>query len=122
MKLAIRVAIASIALAALGGCVYDPGYGYVRGDGYYGDAYYGTAPAYYDYGPGYGYGYGYPGYYGPSFSLGLNYGGYYRHRGGYGHGHWQGGHDGHHDWRGHSSGHGRTSHGDTSRSHHRSSN
>lgn len=90
MKTWIKSAIALPALLALGGCVYGPDYGYVRGDGYYGDAYYG-APVYYDdysYGPGY-----YGGYYGPSLGF-YYYDGYYggRHRhwnnGG---GSWQGG-------------------------------
>ncbi len=46
MKRIIKAAIALVALAVLGGCIYDPGYGYVRGDGYYGDAYYGNAYSY----------------------------------------------------------------------------
>ena len=47
----------------------------MRGDGYYGDAYYGNAPVYYDYGPGY-YGYGYPYYYGPALGLCIYYSDY----------------------------------------------
>jgi hypothetical protein len=101
MKTWIKSAIALPALLALGGCVYGPDYGYVRGDGYYGDAYYG-APVYYDdysYGPGY-----YGGYYGPSLGFYYNdgyYGGRHRHWNNGGHwnsggGSWQGGNA----WRG----------------------
>ena len=86
MKLALRVITVLAAAAAVSGCVYGPGYGYVRGDGAYGDAYYGNAyssPYYYDGYSGY-----YPGYYGygPSLGLGIYYGGYshgYRGHGGY---------------------------------------
>ena len=88
MIIAIKSGFVLTALVALAGCAYGPGYGYVRGDGYYGDAYYGEAydrgPAYYNngyygYAPG-GY-YGGPAYYGygPSFGLGLYYGGYRHH-------------------------------------------
>ncbi|HWX66997.1 MAG TPA: hypothetical protein VNZ27_11295 [Rhodanobacter sp.] len=97
--------LASLALitaaAALSGCYYDPGYSYVRGSAYSGDAYYGqggnayyVAPNYYD---------GYYGYYGCCYAPGasIGYYGYYgdsRYRyyrgGGYrGNG---GGHDGDH--------------------------
>jgi hypothetical protein len=109
--------LASLALiaaaSALSGCYYDPGYSYVRGSGYSGDAYYGeggnayyTAPGYYDgyYGSGY-YGDGYYGY-SPGVSIGISSGWYggsrYRHdgyRGGYRDydrhaGQWQGRRDG----------------------------
>ncbi|HEV2538805.1 MAG TPA: hypothetical protein VGU03_03775 [Frateuria sp.] len=54
----------ALGTAALSGCYYDPGYSYVRSNGYQGDAYYGEGPAviyepdYYSgyYGPGWGYG------------------------------------------------------------------
>ena len=49
----MKAGLATILLLAvlmLGGCVYGP-YGYVRGDGYYGDAYYGYGSSY----PYYGY-------------------------------------------------------------------
>lgn len=58
--------------AALSGCYYDPGYSYVRGNGYQGDAYYGEGPSviyepdYYSYG-------GYGGYYGPGWGYGCCY-------------------------------------------------
>jgi hypothetical protein len=68
-----------VAAAALSGCYYDPGYSYVRGSSYNGDAYYGqAAPVYeggyggYYGGPGYGYYDGYSGYGG----YGGGYGGY----------------------------------------------
>ena len=74
--------LASLALiaaaSALSGCYYDPGYSYVRGSGYSGDAYYGqggnayyAAPSYYDgyYGSDY---YGYP----PGVSVGISSGWY----------------------------------------------
>lgn len=69
MKSAIKILSVAAVLLALGGCVY-PDYGYVRSDGYYGDAYYGTY-----YGPYGGYSpyyYG-SGYYGPAFGLGVIY-------------------------------------------------
>lgn len=110
----IKSGILAVALLALGGCVYGPDYGYVRGDGYSGDAYYGNAyygGAYYDNDP---WGYPYYGYgYGPSIGLGFYYddyhrrhyyhgphggwgGGGYWHGGGYsGHGGYNGGHGGH---------------------------
>ena len=95
-----------IAATALSGCYYDPGYTYVRGSGYGGDAYYGStyyAAPYYD-----GY---YPGYYGccyaPGVSIGVSgrwYGGsryrgyrhgrYDDHRGYRGRGYQHGGRDG----------------------------
>ena len=68
-----RLAFAALAVVVLSGCVYGPGYGYVRGDGYNGDAYYGDS--YYDSGS-YGYApydYGYYGY-GPAIGLGFYYG------------------------------------------------
>ncbi|MGY3039333.1 hypothetical protein ACVWWQ_000920 [Rhodanobacter sp. TND4EL1] len=98
------------AAAALSGCYYDPGYSYVRGSGYGGDAYYGdgggatyVTPAYGGYyGNGY---YGGGGYYGccyaPGVSVGISSGWYggsrYRRDDYRGHrdydnhaGHWQG--------------------------------
>jgi hypothetical protein len=99
--------LASLALitaaAALSGCYYDPGYSYVRGSGYVGDAYYGdggsayvVAPGYYDgyYGGYYGNGYGCC--YAPGVSVGVSsvwYGGSRYHREGY--------RDGYRDYRGH---------------------
>lgn len=59
--------------AALSGCYYDPGYSYVRGNGYQGDAYYGEGPSviyepdYYGYGGYYGPGWGYA----PGVSIGI---------------------------------------------------
>lgn len=90
MKTLFKLGIAMTAVLALGGCVYGPDYGYVRGDGYYGDAYYGAAPVYYDYyGPGYSY-YGPGYYYGPSIGLGFYYDDYGRGRR-WNHGGWNGG-------------------------------
>ncbi len=86
-----------VAIAALSGCYYDPGYSYVRGGGQGGDAYYGegrtviyddayypaygAGPGYYDrYGYYGGYGYGYP----PGVSIGIGttwHGGGHRERG-----------------------------------------
>ncbi|HEX7112974.1 MAG TPA: hypothetical protein VF216_11045 [Mizugakiibacter sp.] len=96
MKRTIFLILLAATLAPLAGCVYDPGYSYVRGDGYYGDAYYGHGEVIYeDAGPAY-----YPApyydpwccYYGPSVGIGL----YYRDYGG--HHHWR---DGHRDsWHG----------------------
>ena len=60
-----------LATATLSGCYYDPGYSYVRSNGYQGDAYYGEGPSVIyrsDYSGYYG-----PGYYGPSY---YGYGGY----------------------------------------------
>ena len=71
--------------AALSGCYYDPGYSYVRSNGYQGDAYYGRGErVIYDddyYAPGY---YAAPGYYGyaPGVSVGIGtvwYGGSHHH-------------------------------------------
>jgi hypothetical protein len=81
--------------AALSGCYYDPGYSYVRSNGYQGDAYYGEGPAviyqpdYYSgyYGPGWGYGCCYS----PGVSVGIS-GTWYRDS------HRYRGRD--HDWRG----------------------
>jgi len=94
----IKAGVLAVALLALGGCVYGPDYGYVRGDGYSGDAYYGNAyygGAYYDNDPwGYPYYYGY----GPSFGLGFYYDDYHHrhyyhgpHGGWGGGGYWHGG-------------------------------
>ncbi len=95
MKSLSRIGLALVLFAGVSGCVYDPGYSYVRPDGYYGDAYYGTryAPAYYDY--GYGYAPGYYGYYGyayPAIGFGLRYSDRYYRGGRYDRGH---------DYRGH---------------------
>ncbi|HEY0179696.1 MAG TPA: hypothetical protein VGC30_08695 [Dokdonella sp.] len=111
----LKITMLAVALLALGGCYYEPGY--VRSDDAYGDVYYGAndgggyygydggyAPAYYgpDYGPGY-FGYGYD--YGiwPAFGLGLYYDDF--HRGHYRDGGYGGG------WRGGSSWHDGGSHG-----------
>jgi hypothetical protein len=99
MKFALKIGILGAALLAGSGCVYEPGYGYVRGDGYNGDAYYGAAydsgPDYYGYGNGYG-----PGYYGYGPTLGLGfYSNDYYHRHYRGPSYW--GHRGHGDWHGH---------------------
>ena len=94
-------------LLLLAGCYYDPGY--VRSDGYYGDAYYGTTTyedGYYGgyYSPAYSYGPGYydPYYWGPAFGLGI----YYSDHGHYhGHGHWNGNGGHHGSWSGGHGGH-----------------
>jgi hypothetical protein len=69
----MRRLLAGLALAlgtaALSGCYYDPGYSYVRGNGYQGDAYYGEGPSVI-YEPDY---YGYGGYYGPGWGYGCCY-------------------------------------------------
>ena len=78
------------ATVSLTGCYYDPGYSYVRGNHYAGDAYYGqAAPVYNDgyYAPGYdGYYDGYYGCcYGPDVTIGIGggwYGGRHYYRGG----------------------------------------
>jgi hypothetical protein len=97
-----RIAILGlVAAVSLSGCYYDPGYSYVRNNGYQGDVYYGRsapvyddgyygAPGYYGYGGCcYGYGYGYA----PGVSIGISrtwYGGArYRHDD---RGRWRGGH------------------------------
>jgi hypothetical protein len=59
----------ALGTAALSGCYYDPGYSYVRGNGYQGDAYYGEGPSVI-YEPDY---YGYGGYYGPGWGYGCCY-------------------------------------------------
>ena len=55
--------------AALSGCYYDPGYSYVRSNGYQGEAYYGEGPSVI-YEPDYSY---YGGYYGPGWGYGCCY-------------------------------------------------
>lgn len=94
-----------VLMGALSGCYVAPGYSYVRGNGYGGDAYYGSGPAvvyngYYPYGY-YPYGYGYySGYYGCCYGPGVIVGGgWYRggrywhgNSGWHGHGGWGGGH------------------------------
>lgn len=79
MKTILKTALGFTLIAALGGCVYEPGY--VRHDGYGGSVYYGTRYGYrpdvyydYDYGPGY-YGYGYP-----SVGFGVRYDHFYHRR------------------------------------------
>lgn len=59
----------ALGTAALSGCYYDPGYSYVRSNGYQGDAYYGEGPSVI-YEPDY---YGYGGYYGPGWGYGCCY-------------------------------------------------
>src|SRR5574337_268568 len=84
MKRQLACVVLAVAAAALSGCYYDPGYSYVRGSGYGGDAYYGSGSTYYA-APGYYDGY-YPAYYGgyygccyaPGVSIGFS-------------GYWQGG-------------------------------
>lgn len=109
MNISLKRVLAGLTLGGLisllSGCYVAPGYGYVQGNGYAGDAYYGAGPAVvYDY-PYYGYPYGY-------YPYGY-YGGVYYYRGGH---RWHGDHD--HDWHGgghdwHGGGHGwRGGHGD----------
>jgi hypothetical protein len=100
------------ATVSLTGCYYDPGYSYVRGNHYAGDAYYGqAAPVYNDgyYAPGYdGYYNGYYGCcYGPDVSIGIGggwYGGRHYYRGGRdddrGHAYRGGGYNGYRGYRG----------------------
>ena len=95
MKRLLASLVLIVAAAALSGCYYDPGYSYVRGSGYSGDAYYGDGGNAYYVAPGYYDGY-YGGYYGccyaPGVSVGVSsvwYGGS-RYR-----------HDGYRDYRGH---------------------
>jgi len=97
MKRRIAILGLAVAAASLSGCYYDPGYSYVRNNGYQGDVYYGrSAPVYddgYDSWPGY---YGYYGCcygYGPGVSVGVSrawYGGTRYRRDG--RGGWHGGH------------------------------
>ncbi|RDS80388.1 hypothetical protein DWU99_19515 [Dyella psychrodurans] len=128
MKRVISGLVLAALTGLLSGCYIAPGYSYVQGNGYAGDAYYGTGPSvvysypYYGYYP-YGYGYGY-GYYGCCYGPGVIVGGYwygghyYRGGGGWhgrggwsgGHGGWSGGHGG---WSG---GHG-ASHGSSGGGH-----
>ncbi len=113
MKRLLAGLVLSTAVLGLSGCYIDPGYNYVRQNGYQGDAYYGHSVRTYDDGyyasPAYG-GYytspGYGGYYGngyaPGVSLGISgvwYGGSswrggqgYRDHYGYGGGYWRGQH------------------------------
>lgn len=97
MNISIKRVLAGLTvgglISLLSGCYVAPGYSYVQGNGYAGDAYYGSGPAVvYDYPYGY-----YPyGYYGGGWGYyGCCYGGWYG-RGRYGHGG--------HDW--HGGGHG----------------
>ena len=106
MNISIKRVLAGLSLGGLisllSGCYVAPGYSYVQGNGYAGDAYYGSGPAVvYDYPYGY-----YPyGYYGGVWGYyGCCYGGWYG-RGRYWHG---GGHGGYYRGGGHGgySGHG----------------
>ena len=98
MKRLLASLVLIVAAATLSGCYYDPGYSYVRGSGYSGDAYYGDGGNAYYVAPGYYDGY-YGGYYGccyaPGVSVGVSsvwYGGSrYRHDG----------YRGYRDYRGH---------------------
>jgi hypothetical protein len=114
MKRLLASLVLIVAAAALSGCYYDPGYSYVRGSGYSGDAYYGDGGNAYYVAPGYYDGY-YGGYYGccyaPGVSVGVSsvwYGGSrYRHDGYRDHrdyrshaGQWRGHGDGRSDYRG----------------------
>lgn len=114
MKRLLASLVLIVAAAALSGCYYDPGYSYVRGSGYSGDAYYGDGGNAYYVAPGYYDGY-YGGYYGccyaPGVSVGVSsvwYGGsryrhdgYRDHRDYRGHaGQWRGRGDGRSDYRG----------------------
>lgn len=113
------------ATVSLTACYYDPGYSYVRGTTYSGDAYYGqSAPVYNGgyYSPGYDdyYG-GYGGYgccYSPGVSIGISsgwYGGRHYYRGGRdyyrGGGYHGGGYYGHRGYSGGYHGQGGHSHG-----------
>ena len=79
MKGLLACLVLAFSAVALSGCYYDPGYGYVRGSGYSGDAYYGSGSTYYA-APGYYDGYSgyYPGYYngydGCCYAPGVNIG------------------------------------------------
>jgi len=117
MKRLLASIVLIVAAATLSGCYYDPGYSYVRGSGYNGDAYYGDGGNAYYAVPGYYDGY-YGGYYGccyaPGVSVGVSsvwYGGSrYRHDGYRDHrdhrdyrshaGQWRGHGDGRSDYRG----------------------
>lgn len=118
MKRLLSGIVLVVLAGLLSGCYYDPGYSYVRGNGYAGPAYYGytydngyyVAPTWYDgwYG-NYGYGYGGYGYYGCCY---VRHGGYrgggYRYHGGHaprGGWHGSGGSHGGHDGGGHRGGH-----------------
>lgn len=88
MKRLLASVVLIVAAATLSGCYYDPGYSYVRGSAYGGDAYYGEGGNAYYVAPSYYGGY-YDGYYGccyaPGVSVGVSsvwYGGSrYRHDG-----------------------------------------
>lgn len=76
MKRLLSVFLLLLAVAAVSGCYYDPGYSYVRGSGQGGDAYYGegggtryVVPAYDGYGAYYG-----GGYYGCCYTPGVSVG------------------------------------------------
>jgi hypothetical protein len=67
MKRALLGALLAAGVLGLSGCYYDPGYSYVRSNGYSGPAYYGTATSTVVYGNGY------PGYYGSGYGYGCCY-------------------------------------------------
>ncbi len=73
MKRLLATVALSLAAATLSGCYYDPGYSYVRGSGYSGDAYYGDGGNAYYATPGYYDGY-YGGYYGCCYAPGVSVG------------------------------------------------
>ncbi|HUB90741.1 MAG TPA: hypothetical protein VMA74_13540 [Dyella sp.] len=123
MNISVKRVLAGLVLAGVTGllssCYVAPGYSYVRGTGYAGDAYYGTAPSVV-YGDPYGYGYygGPYGYYGGwgYYGYGCCYGGWYGRGRYWGHGDhdWHGGRGGWHGgghggW--HGGGHGSGGHG-----------
>jgi hypothetical protein len=123
IKRLLSALILIVLMSLLSGCYVAPGYSYVRGGGYGGDAYYGSGPAvvyngYYPYGYGYGYG-GYPygyygGYYGCCYGPGVIIGGGWYGRGYYGRGYYGRGGYGHGGY-GHGGGGGHTaSHGSSS--------
>ena len=81
MKRLLASLILTTAMVALSGCYIDPGYSYVRQNGYQGDAYYGRGVRVYDdgyyyaapvYGGYYGGGYGYGCCYAPGVTLGIS--------------------------------------------------
>jgi hypothetical protein len=112
--LTIKRLLAVVALVvftgALSGCYVAPGYSYVQGNGYAGDVYYGSAPAYGGYYYPYYGGY-YPGYYGYGWGccygpvvVGGWWGGGYWHGRYYGRGYYGGWHGGYGAAHGYSSG------------------
>jgi hypothetical protein len=69
MKRLLASVVLIVAAATLSGCYYDPGYSYVRGSGYAGDAYYGDGGNAYYAAPAY-----YGGYYGCCYAPGVSVG------------------------------------------------